>query len=167
MSSFDKWMQQHRQGDKTMKQNRQMEDDFQAVRSEDVRRVWRWLFFTVLVLVFGLVYEIFSFGVYSNFMIFAFAFPLFMGLVPALVTCLKGVRRREGMAWQFWNSAVMTFTVGSLMQGVLDIYGTTSHLMIYYWIAGIALTAASLIARAVSFRFPALTYFHRNFKSEM
>lgn len=159
MSSFDKWMREHnRQEEETIKQNRQSEDDFQAVRTEDIRRIWRWLAFTVLILVFGLVYENFSFGVYSNFMIYAFVFPLLMGLIPALFSALKGNRRQSVITWQLWNSAVMTFTVGSLMQGVLDIYGTTSYLMIVYWIAGIILTAGSLIIKPVLYglKWPAL-----------
>lgn len=42
----------------------------------EARTAFRFLFVSLAVLVFGMVYEVFSHGVYSKFMIFAFVFPL-------------------------------------------------------------------------------------------
>lgn len=41
----------------------------------------------------GAVYEHFSFGVYSNFMIYAFAFPLIGGALPYLIMSLRDENR--------------------------------------------------------------------------
>ena len=38
------------------------------------------------------------------------------------------------------DAGIATLTVGSLISGALEIYGTTSPLIVVYWIAGAALT---------------------------
>ena len=43
-------------------------------------------------------------------------------------------------------SAVVTLTAGSLIKGVLDIFGTTNRLLVVYPIIGLALAIAALIA---------------------
>ena len=103
--------------------------------------------------VFSAVYEHFSFGVYSPFMIFAFAVPLLMG---ALAFLLMGRALKKtgtsvpALVCKFWHAAVATLTVGFLFRGVLDIYGTSSPLASVYWIASAVLAALSLLALAIT-----------------
>lgn len=99
---------------------------------------------TVFLALFGAVYEMFSHGVYSYFMIYAFAFPLVMGVVPYTIMLLKNVRP-ERLPLLLWNSAIATFATGSLFYGVLQIYGTTNSLIVVYPIAGLALAIPALI----------------------
>lgn len=49
------------------------------------------------------------------------------------------------MTRNLYHSGIATLTVGSIIRGVLDIYGTTNQLTNYYWIVGIILIAISLI----------------------
>ena len=95
---------------------------------------------------FGFVYEQFSHGVYSDFMVYAFAVPLAGGAVPFLALGLYGKGRYPGPAARnLWHSAIATLTVGSILRGVLDIYGTGSRLLKYYPIAA-AVLAVSAVA---------------------
>lgn len=113
-----------------------------------------YLFFSLFVLVFGQIYEHFSHGVYSNYMIFAFLFPLLGLFLPNLLLCLlpkKGAEKSKGnngekerssgsvtdeKNFSFWKWGIATLTVGSLYKGILEIYGTSSHLELSYLIVG-------------------------------
>ena len=103
--------------------------------------------------VLSAVYEHFSFGVYSPFMIFAFAVPLLIGALPFLM--LGRALKKTGstvpaLVCKFWHAAVATLTVGFLFRGVLDIYGTSSPLASVYWIASAMLAALSLLTLAIT-----------------
>ena len=87
---------------------------------------------------FGAVYELFSHGVYSYFMLYAFAFPLALGTLPEILRGLRGAEPSPISA-QLWGAGVAALTVGSIFRGILDIYGTSSPLSIVYWIVGGAL----------------------------
>ncbi len=107
----------------------------------------------VNVAVFSAIYEHFSFGVYSPFMIFAFVVPLLMGGLVFLLlgrACKKTGSTVPALVCKFWHAAVATLTVGFLFRGVLDIYGTSSSLGAVYWIASAMLAALSLLALAIT-----------------
>ena len=96
------------------------------------------LLFAAVTALGGFVYEQFSHGVYSGFMVYAFLPPLVLGSCPLLIRALRG-KALPGR----W--CVLALTVGCLFQGALEIYGTTSRLVIGYWIAGGACLAGSLV----------------------
>ncbi len=103
---------------------------------------------------FGAVYEHFSHGVYSYYMIYAFAIPLAGGLLPLLLllsayarsAVRKDVRLPGRLANGAWNAGLATLTVGCVMKGVLDIYGTSNGLLAVYPVAGAILLATGLFA---------------------
>jgi hypothetical protein len=102
---------------------------------------------TVGVAAFAAVYELFSHQVYSHFLIFAFLIPLFGGVLP--YSLLSGSQRSKKpgiLAQCLYNSGLATLTAGSIFQGILEIYGTTSHLSIVYWTIGFSLSILGLIA---------------------
>ena len=112
-----------------------------------------YLLSAVLCALFGAVYELFSHEVYSFFMIYAFAFPLLLGVIPFFLM-YKHERRFPGKAADLVHAGVAALTVGSIMQGVLQIYGTSSPLTAVYWAAGVVLvsvgwplTVRSLVSR--------------------
>lgn len=94
--------------------------------------------------VFGGIYEHFSHGVYSNYMIYAFLIPLFLSVIPGIVILLneKSVPTKTTSA--LWNAGVATLTIGCIFQGVLEIYGTTNRLMIVYPSIAAGLMAAGI-----------------------
>ena len=106
---------------------------------------------TLFFLFFGWIYERHSFGVYSDYMIYAFVFPLVGGVAFWLWvgTTGRNIRYNRMFVHCHWAS-IFTFTLGFVFKGILDIYGTASHLTAVYWFAGAALAvmAAGLLLRA-------------------
>ena len=98
---------------------------------------------------FGAVYEIFSHEVYSYPMIYAFAIPLAGGALPFLAFAaglLKQWRFPGTISRSLYHAGIAALTIGSIMQGILEIYGTTNMLLWAYWIAGWLLIAGAVIA---------------------
>ena len=90
--------------------------------------------------VFGAVYELFSHKVYSHFMICAFVFPLLLGVIPFSLLQKRG-KPFPGRAADLVHAGVAALSVGSILQGALEIYGTDNPLIIAYWVAGGILSA--------------------------
>ena len=89
---------------------------------------------------FGTVYELFSHGVYTPYMYLAFLIPLIGGALPCLIIRLARAPRPAWISSCLYAFGISALTVGSIMQGVLVIYGTTNRLMIIYLIAGLLCT---------------------------
>ena len=97
---------------------------------------------TVFLALFGAVYEVFSHGVYSCWMIYAFAVPLVMGVIPYTILLIQN-KTPERAFLRLLSAAISAFSTGCVFQGVLEIYGTTNKLVTVYPIAGgLLLTAA-------------------------
>ena len=77
--------------------------------------IYIYLLVTILCAAFGAVYELFSHGVFSYYMLYAFGVPLLGGVLPFY--CLYYFRRR-------------------IFNGILEIYGTTNRLTNIYFIIG-------------------------------
>lgn len=101
--------------------------------------------FTGFLALFGAVYETFSHEVYSCYMIYAFAIPLVLGVIPALYLLRLNRQVQEPMAMDLWSFGVITLAVGSVFKGILDIYGTTNRLVVVYPIVGIILIGTGLL----------------------
>ena len=84
--------------------------------------------------VFALVYEQFSHGVWSAYLVFAWMIPLGLGLLPRLL-----LPAASAPAATLWHCGLAALTVGSVLQGALEIYGTTHALMAVYPLVGAAL----------------------------
>ena len=95
---------------------------------------------------FGAVYEYFSHGVYSCFMLCAFAVPLLLGAAPFFLLWKAGKPFPGALSADLIHAGTAALTVGSVMRGALDIYGTTSPLLAIYWAAGVTLTAAGWLS---------------------
>ena len=107
---------------------------------------------TVFVFVFAKIYGIFSHGVSSAFMSYAFLLPLSLIFLPKLLNLCTGNRLWNGsleteegekklflssLASFLWKSGVAVLTVGSLYKGVLDIYGTSGSFEWVYLVVGV------------------------------
>ena len=103
---------------------------------------------------FGAVYERFSHGVYSYAMIYAFAFPLVLGALPLYLIGALNAPYPGRLLRSVYHAGIATLTVGSIVTGILEIYGTTVSLTLAYWIVGSALVllgACVYLIRAVAF----------------
>ncbi|MCI6699165.1 MAG: hypothetical protein MR488_08425 [Lachnospiraceae bacterium] len=87
----------------------------------------------VFLLVFALIYEHFSHGVISGYMLGAWLIPL-AGSIPYLgIERLhrrhaeeNGEQRRD-VASGLWQLGIFTLSQGFIMKGVIEIYGTTNR----------------------------------------
>lgn len=102
-----------------------------------------YLMIAVFFALFGGIYERFSHGVYSYDMLYAFAYPLLGGAVPYLALALQG-KWPNSTARMLGHCGIATLTIGSVIRGVLEIYGTTNALTVCYGIAGAALVLAGI-----------------------
>ncbi len=93
---------------------------------------------------FGAVYEHFSFGVYSYFMLYAFAAPLITGLLLLILGMTNRPPRR--LSLNLINSASATFAVGCAAAGVVEIYGTENKFLKVYFIVGALLAVIAAAA---------------------
>ena len=101
------------------------------------KRLELYIIFTIFTLLFGIIYEQFSHEIYSNYMMYAFAIPLVVLIISYLLKIFKANIYKISL--DLFDAAIMTFTVGSLTKGVLEIYGTTNEYIYCYLYAGIVL----------------------------
>ncbi len=110
---------------------------------------------TLFCAAFGGIYEHFSYGVYSSNMLYAFIYPLAGGILPVIIVILTGKFRltpQTRMSVYMYNSGIALFTVGSILKGVLDIYGTTNHLIKYYYVCGSVLLLIGIVGYIFSYK---------------
>ncbi|MBR3164984.1 MAG: hypothetical protein IKF16_02260, partial [Lachnospiraceae bacterium] len=68
--------------------------DIDKKRTYMAKTAFCYLLFSAFVLVFGQIYEYFSFGVWSAAMVYAMAVPLILGAMPALYLAISKKNRR-------------------------------------------------------------------------
>lgn len=90
------------------------------------------LLFAAVTALGGFVYEQFSHGVYSDFMVYAFLPPLVLGACPLLIRALRGKALPGRWCVRLYHWGIIALTIGCLFQGALEIYGTTSQLVMGY-----------------------------------
>lgn len=105
----------------------------------------------IFLALFGAVYEAFSHGVYSYFMIYAFAIPLLLGVTLCAILLAKKIYPSQVFI-RLWNAGTVVLSWGSVYAGVLEIYGTTNRLMIVYPVAGGLLLLSGLVSAFVKSR---------------
>ena len=127
--------------------------------TKDIRTALIYLIISIFLAAAGAVYEHFSFGVYSYFMIYAFAIPLAGGTLPFMLRYLRRAKlyeSRDGkhirpakhhLSAELYHAAIASLTVGSIVQGILAICGRPNSLTVVYLIAAAVLLAASAVVK--------------------
>lgn len=106
---------------------------------------------SLFLILFSAVYEYLSHGVYSYFMIYAFCIPLVFGAFAYFIKAVKANPSKLPSASDtLYSASIATFTVGSILKGVLDIYGTTNRNIIAYPIIGSAILIISAILALIN-----------------
>ena len=108
------------------------------------KRLVKYLAISGFLAVFSAIYEAFSHQVYSAPMIFLFAIPLISGALPTIFS-MKIPKLHIKNAWQnlIHIFAVATLTIGSALAGVFEIYGSANAFVIWYFVVGGVMLAAS------------------------
>ena len=106
-----------------------------------------YLIVTIFCALFGAIYENYSYEVYSYYMIYAFAYPMIMGVLPFMIIykCEK-IRMPGRISENLYNAGVGTLTIGSIVEGVLLIYGTTNVLSKIYFVVGIGMVVLGIVS---------------------
>lgn len=100
---------------------------------------------TIFCFVFQIIYEKFAHGVTSYFMVLAFLIPLIGGLISvASIYVSKG--GKGNIFRQLICGGVIWLTLGSIFQGVLEIYGTTNRLIIVFVVVGMTQLILAVLA---------------------
>lgn len=112
--------------------------------------IFIYLLASVVCASFGAVYERFSHEVYAYSMIYAFLFPLAAGALPlAAIRVVSPEREAASFFPVEYHCGIATLTAGSIVCGILEIYGTTNSLTRWYWIVGIGLCAVGLKPKGI------------------
>lgn len=106
---------------------------------------------TVFTAIFGAVYSAFGHGIISYPMKLAFLFPLVMGLIPSFILSLNNSGVFPKLPARYlWHSSISLLTIGSVLRGVLDIYGNNMNpYPRIYVIAGCVFAAAAVISQFI------------------
>lgn len=148
--------------DRYIERDRYTEHDRYTDRDRYLRTAFRYLAASIAIAVFGAIYEHFSFGVWSGFMVYAFMIPLTGGTLTYMLRYLRSAKQARRFAdgctgkapedeW-VWHAGIITLTAGSIVHGILAICGRPNHLTVIYLIAGLALLATAVIMRVLSKR---------------
>ena len=114
-----------------------------------IQRALKGLIVSALTGLFGLIYEIFSHEVYSRYMQLAFLIPLFGVSFLSMVLALPSFKAMPGkIPLNLWDAGIAAFTVGSLFQGVLEIFGSTNRLIAVYPVTGSLFLLAGILSYA-------------------
>ena len=114
-----------------------------------MKKSFIYLGISAFVFIFSQVYEHFSHGVYSGFMIYAFLIP-FIGLfVPSILNRFILKREIPDKAKLSLKCGIATLTVGSIYKGVLEIYGTSTNFEIIYLTVGLVLCILAVILMTI------------------
>ncbi len=99
---------------------------------------------SIFTILFSVVYEAFSHGVYSIYMIGLFLIPSVFGLVIyTLIDRFEIVINR--LSFNLYNSAIITLMLGFCLQGILEIYGTSSIYIYVYFGLSLSLLVLALV----------------------
>lgn len=118
-------------------------------RKQIRKTMWIYLILSVTAVVVNSVYGIFGHGVNSPSMTWMFLYPLLGGalfyfiigrFIPNIIK-FSGYR----VFCNIYNSGIATLTFGSLLKGILEIAGTNSSYLVFFYIVGVAFIAAGLI----------------------
>lgn len=125
--------------------------DIEALRKAH-KTAFAYLLVSIICALVGAVYESFSHDVYSRYMVYAFAFPLIGGtLTFTMLGLCHPAWYPNAMIRTIYHSGISTLTIGSIVQGVLEIYGTTNRLVRFYWYVGTFLILCGLLLLFVPF----------------
>lgn len=98
-------------------------------------------------MLFNFVYSFFGHGVTSDAMTYMFAYPLICGALPfAVFTLIPFNVTRSRFSYNVYNSGIATVTLGSCVQGVLEIAGGDSELLVCFYIVGIFFTCLGIVS---------------------
>lgn len=118
--------------------------DIDAERKRLLRHAAGCICASLFLAFFGAVYEHFSYGVYSNYMLYAFVPFLTAGLL--LLFAAMGHRPLQPRTMFLLYTCAVTLTVGSIAAGIIRITGRNNQLLLIYPVIGGVLAVLTVIS---------------------
>lgn len=118
--------------------------DIDADRKRILRHTAVFLCAALFLTVFGAVYEHFSFGVHSGFMVYAFVYPLIAALLT--LNAAMGKHHPSPRTLFLLHACTAACAVGSIAAGIIKISGREHPLLIAYPLLGAALCMLTVIS---------------------
>jgi len=121
----------------------------ESLRKQIRKTIWVYFILTITAIVVDKVYGIFGHGVESTSMTWMFLYPLLGGVLfffiierfsPHIIN-FSGYRA----FCNTYNSGVATLTFGSLLKGILEIAGTNSSYLVFFYVVGGGFIVVGLI----------------------
>ena len=120
-------------------------------KPEIIKAFVKYMIAAAFCIVFAIVYESFSHGVYSMSMILSFLYPLIGGLVLIVLAGAHAENTKLLLkARNFYMAGILTLTIGSIFSGILEIYGTTNKLVWIYTALGIIMAALGVLVFSIN-----------------
>lgn len=108
-----------------------------------------YLILSLAAIVIDKVYDIFGHGVDSNAMTWMFLYPLLGGAVfySTISLFFPNIIKFTGYRgfYNLYNSGIATLTFGSFLKGILEIAGTNSNYLVFFYTVGGGFIAVGLI----------------------
>ena len=102
-----------------------------------------YLICSVITVVFSIVYSFFSHEVYSDYLTFAFLYPLIGGAV--LYLFLSKINLFLKWPYNFYNAGIATITTGSILAGINEIAGADTLYFMWFYLVGIVFIVLALV----------------------
>lgn len=126
---------------------------YKKMSAYNKRKMIGFTLMSIIALIVGLVYEIFSHQVYSPYMYLMFLIPIIFGVLPILLTFRYNTNfLYKNNSYTYYKYGVITLTVGSFFKGVLEIYGTDSNLVIVYAVVGVILMSVGILVSKIGIK---------------
>jgi hypothetical protein len=103
---------------------------------------------TILLWLIAYIYTLFGHGVHSNAMTYMFLYPLIGGLLFLFIHLFllnKSSKKVKSWLYTLLHMSVATLSMGSFLKGVLDIAGTGSFFIQWFYYIGYILIFTLLI----------------------
>jgi hypothetical protein len=108
------------------------------------KRLWPYLAVSAICVIVTNVYALFGHGVRSNVMDYMFLYPLIGGFVIKMMSALAAGDYFHGLkrfGVNLYNSGLAALTCGALLQGIVEIAGTDSSYISWFFVVGAVMAA--------------------------
>jgi peptidoglycan/LPS O-acetylase OafA/YrhL len=110
------------------------------------RNSFVYLLIALLLALTGFIYEHFSHDIYSYSMMYAFSVPLVLGTLLNMILERLRAHSPGSLTRQLWHCGVATLTIGLLVSGVFQIYGSASiWINVYYPVGALLLLISGIL----------------------
>lgn len=108
------------------------------------KKVLFYIVFAIVCIIINVIYAQFSHEVSSNYMTYMFLYPLIVGIGTSILN-YKNIKSVSDI----FLCGILTLTIGSFLQGVFEIAGTSSDFQLLFYIIGVVFILIGLIYIAI------------------